>query len=232
MTAAALFRVENLSLALTHAAAGLGASLQDLSFELQAGERVALVGAPGSGKSAVMRALALLQKPAAGRIYFEDQELTRLPDRKLRAVRRRFQYVGGHPGRALAPQNTVEDTLMEPLQIHRLGSRAEQRAQAQAGLTQAGLNPWLLARPIGVLSAALRQRVVLARALILQPRLLLTDEVIDHLEPSAVAPLLEYLSTWCQAAGLTWLWTTSDLVLARRYSGRVLRLDHGRLIPG
>lgn len=230
MAAAPLFRVENLSLALTGAVAGPASWLRDLSFELQAGERVALVGAPGSGKSAVMRTLALLQKPTAGRIHLDDTELTCLPERALRSLRRRFQYVGGHPNRSLPPKRTVEETLIEPLQIHRLGSPAEQKAQAQARLAQAGLNPWLLTRPVSALSAALRQRVSLARALILRPHLLLTDELIEHLEPSAATPLLASLSAECQTAGLTWLWTTADPELARRYSDRMLRLDAGRLL--
>jgi ABC-type glutathione transport system ATPase component len=200
-----------------------------MTFELRPREQVALLGAPGSGKTTLLRSVALIQKPAAGRVFFEAEELTRLPEARLRGLRRSFQFTGGHPARALWAATTVAQTVREPLQIHRLGNVADQAARVNEALQLFGVPPWLLNRPISSLSIAMRQRVILARAFVLKPRLLLNDEVIDHLEPAAALPLLEHLADLCRRHALTWLWSTSNAELARRFSDRVLTLENGRL---
>lgn len=229
MSAVLPLRVETLSTAPARTLSGPVSLLRGLSFELRPGEHVALLGARGSGKTTLLRSVALIQKPAAGRVFFEAEDLTRLPESKLRGRRRSFQFTGGHPARALWVSATVAQAMREPLHIHRLGSAAEQEARAVAALQLFDFPLWLLNRPISSLSVALRQRLVLARALVLQPRLLLTDEVIDHLEPAAAVPLLERLSDLCRRHDLTWLWSTSSAALARRFSDRVLVLEDGRL---
>lgn len=202
------------------------------ALTLEAGEQVALVEARGESLgSALLRALALLQRPHAGRILFEQHELTRLPDSKLRALRRHFQYVGGHPARILAPHFTVQEALREPLLIHRLGSAAEQSETMARAAARLGLHRGLLQRNVLTLSAALRMRAALARAWTLQPRLLIGDALAEHLEPAAGAQLLSDLARLCRAEGRAWLWTTPDSALARRLADRVLRLANDALIP-
>jgi len=223
-------RVETLTTAPARTPAGPASLLQGIDFELRPQEQVALLGAHGSGKTTLLRSVALIQRPVAGRVFLGAEELTRLSEYKLRRLRRWFQFTGGHPARALWPAATVAQTLREPLQIHRLGSAPEQDAQIAETLHLFDLPPWLLNRPVASLSVALRQRLILARALTLKPRLLLTDEVIDHLEPAAAAPLLERLSDLCRRQALTWLWSTSNADLARRFSDRVLTLEGGRLL--
>jgi ABC-type glutathione transport system ATPase component len=205
--------------------------LVNLSFQVAPAEQVAVLGARGAGKSTLLRAIAVLQPPAAGRVLFDGLDLTRLRPGQLRAVRRRLPFVGGDPARQFAPRATVAEALAEPLHIHRLGTPAERPARAAEALAQFGLNPGLLGRPVHELSAGLRQVIVLARALILRPQLLLADEIIDHLEPAAAAPLLERLAALCRARALAWVWTTSDPALARRFADRVLLLEAGRLSP-
>lgn len=226
---ALILRVETLTTAPARTPSGPVSLLHGIDFELRPRERVVLLGAHGSGKTTLLRSVALLQRPAAGRVFFEAEELTRLSESRLRGLRRSFQFTGGHPARTLWATATVAQTVREPLQIHRLGNAAEQEARVAEVLQLFDLNPWLFNRRIASLSLALRQRVVLARALVLKPRLLLTDEVIDHLEPAAAVPLLECLSDLCRRSDLTWLWSTSNAALARRFSDRVLTLEGGRL---
>ena len=236
MSALPLLRVENLrrsqSLPAGPAPHTLGRGGAQVSFSIEEGEHVALVGERGSGKTALLRAVARLEKPQAGQVYFEGRDITRAGGGQLRALRQRLQFVGGDPMRTLPPHYTVEQTLLEPLRIHHRGSAAEQRERAAAMAARLGLNSLLLSRKVSVLSAAMRQRVALARALILQPRLLLCDELTERLEPAAARPLLETVARACRAshARIAWLWTTSDEALARAFADRVLRFENGQLV--
>lgn len=202
-----------------------------LDFHVAPAEQVAVLGRRNVGKTCLLRSLALLRPLAAGRVIFDGRDLTRLKPAEMRAVRRRLPFVGGDPTRQFPPRITVADALQEPLQIHQLGAPPERAARAAEALGYFGLNPGLLGRPVQMLSAGLRQAVALARGLILEPQLLLTDEVIDHLEPAAAAPLLGRLATLCRAQGRAWVWTTTEAGLAARFADRVLRLEAGRLEP-
>jgi ABC-type glutathione transport system ATPase component len=203
----------------------------NLSWHVAPAEQVAVLGPAGAGKSTLLRATALLRPLAAGRVLFDGQDLARLKPAELRAARRRLPLVGGDPMRQFLPRITVAEALQEPLHIHQLGTPPERAARAAEALGYFGLNPGLLGRPVQMLSAGLRQAVALARGLILQPQLLLTDEIVDHLEPAAAAPLLERLAALCRTQGRAWVWTTSDAALAARFADRVMRLEAGRLAP-
>lgn len=228
---APLLRVDALSVKVGSAASGAADLLDGISFALDPGEHAAVLGPRGAERAALMRAVALLDRPKSGRVFLGEVELTRLSEARLRAARREFQYVGGNPARSLPPHFTVAEALVEPLRIHGLGTPAGRSASAEAALTVFGLNRALLKQDIRTLSLAMRQMTCLARALTLGPRLLLTDEVIDYLEPSAAIPLLERFAAHCRAHGLAWLWTTADPALACRFSDRVLRLEDRRLLP-
>ncbi len=219
-----MLRVENLT------AASPALESARVSFELQAGGQAALVGERDQ-TSALLRAITLLQRPPMGRVIFENTDLTRASDSQLRAVRRKLQYVGADPNRALPLAASVEQVLLEPLRIHRLGSPASQRAQVERVLDLFGLNRWLLSRPVTALSSALRQTVALARAFTLQPRLLVVSELIEPLEPAAALAQLNRLARVCRTEGAAWLWSTSDEQLARQFAGRVYRLHAGGLSP-
>jgi ABC-type glutathione transport system ATPase component len=206
-------------------------AFEGISFSAAAGERVAIVGQPGAGKTALLRTVALLQRPAAGRVYFEGRDIVRLGEGELRRLRRRLQYVGGDPRYLLYPTQTVGQALLEPLQIHALGTAAEQQARCDAAAGLMGVSRLLLERKVNLISPTLRQRVALARAFTLQPRLLLCDELIDRLEGAAARPLLELVAHACHTLPepAAWVWTTSDEELARAFSDRVLYLRAGRL---
>jgi ABC-type glutathione transport system ATPase component len=203
-----------------------------VSFLVDPGECVVIVGEPGSGMTGLLRAVARLEKPEAGQIYFDGRDITRVGGGQLRTLRQHLQFVGGDPMRTLPPDYTVEETLIEPLRIHRHGSASEQRERAAAMATRLGLNALLLTRKVNALSAAMRQRVALARALTLAPRLLMCDELTDRLEPAAARPLLETVARACRSGHerIAWLWTTSDRALAHTFADRVLRFDDGQLV--
>jgi peptide/nickel transport system ATP-binding protein len=208
-------------------------AFKEISFAVAAGERVAILGQPGAGKTALLRTVAFLQRPEAGRVYFEGNDLGRQGEAALRRLRQRLQYVGGDPRYLLLLDQTVSQALLEPLQIHALGTPAERHTRAEAAASLMGVNRLLLERKAGQISPALRQRVALARALTLQPRLLLCDELIDRVEAAAARPLLELVAHACRSLPepAAWVWTTSDSELARAFSDRVLRLEAGRLEP-
>ena len=204
----------------------------DVSFSVMAGEHVAVWAERGS-VNLLLRPVALLQPPDAGRIYFDDQDLTRMNGGALRRLRRQFQYVGGDPRYLLPMDYTVANALLEPLKIHGLGTAAEQRARIEASADLLRVSRLLLERKAGTISPGLRQRVALARAFTLKPRLLLCDQLIEQLEPAAARPLLEMVAHACRAMPepAAWVWTTSDRELAQAFSDRVLCLENARLRP-
>ena len=231
MSVAPLLRVENLRYTPRPAGDPLlpALKIEGLSLTIDPGESVALVGPPDSGQGLVLRLAARLLAPHSGRIYLEDKDITRAWGGQLKALRRALQFVGGDPLRALLPHLTVGETLQEPLVIHRRGSSADQKVRAAACAQQLGLSRFLLERRIETLSLTMRQRVMLARALTLRPRLLIVDELADRLEPAAASPLLENLARVCRVENLAWLWATTDSALAHQFADRVLVLEGGRI---
>jgi peptide/nickel transport system ATP-binding protein len=226
-----LLQVENLSQVVrAPGPAGPRTCFAAVSFEVVAGEQVAVVGPRGAGKTELARAICLIDRPTGGRVTFDGQDVTRAWGGRLRALRRGLQYVGGDARRSLSPRLAIEQVLAEPLQVHHLGSPAERRARVEAAADAWGLNRLFLGLRANALSSALCQRVALARSSLLQPRLLVVDEMVERLEPSAVRPLLALVAQLCRSAGMAWLWTTTDAALAREVADRILTLDGGRLV--
>ncbi len=228
MPGAPCLRVDNLSVVASADRNG-GASPAGLNFVVEAGEQVAVVGPPGSGKTAVLRTLALMQRSAGGGVTFEGDDILRWSGKRLRDLRRRLQFVGGDPSRTLPPHFTILEAMREPFRVHRIDPAEEQRRLEDAAALF-GLQGLLWDRPISSLSAAVRQKVLLARALALQPSLLITDELVERLDAAAARPLLERLSRACRLRRAAWLWATSDAALAEAFSDRTLRLEAGRLV--
>ena len=206
-------------------------SLTDVSFQAAPGEQVAILGEQGSGKTRLARAIALIERPSGGRLLFEGQDVTRAGGAHLRGLRRSLQYLGGHPRLSLSPRLDLEGVLSEPLQVQRLGSPAERMARVLAAAQTWQLNRLLLGLRANALSATLCQRASLARAFMLEPHLLVCDDLVDRLEPGGARPLLRQVAAACRAINAAWLWTTTDPDLAREFSTRVLLLENGRLRP-
>src|SRR5258708_13356545 len=125
----------------------------EVSFTLAVCEQVAILGARGAGKTALARAISLIDRPAGGRVLFESQDVTRAWGGRLRALRRGLQYVGGDARRSLSPRLSIEQVLTEPLQVHRLGAPAERRAQVEAVAAILGPTPPFLTFPLNALSS-------------------------------------------------------------------------------
>ncbi len=177
------------------------AGAKPVDVSLEAGETLSLVDAhPELG-----RTLALLRRPHAGRVLFENRDLTQLNEGALRAVRRRLQYVGGDPRRALLPDQTLEQVLVEPLRIHRVVRPDDQRERVERAAEALRLPSVLLKRSVGDLSTALRWRALIARSLTLSPSLLIVDAPTRHVPTELVNALYADVEAARGATALVWI---------------------------
>jgi ABC-type glutathione transport system ATPase component len=225
-----LFRLDNLTLRV--AVRGERAPrtvFESASLTVAAGESVAVLGAPGTGKTLLARAAALIDRPARGRVLLGEQDITRAWGGRMRALRRDLQYVGGDPRRSLSPRLNAQSILAEPLQVHGLGTAAERRDRIAETFTVWDLNPYLLFLRPDSFSTTVCLRIALARAHILQPRLVVCDGLTERLEPGANRALLAGIAGAYRAAGTAWLWTTSDLDLAAEFADKTYVIENGAL---
>lgn len=199
------------------------------SLAVQPGESVAVLGGPGSGKTVLARAAALIDRPQRGRVLLAGQDITRAWGGRLRGLRRDLQFVGGDPRRTLSPRLNAQAILAEPLQVHNLGTAAERRERIAATFSAWDLNPYLLLLRPEAFSTTVCLRIALARAHILSPRLVVCDGLTERLEPAATRALLADVAAAYRAAGTAWLWTTADLDLAAAYADRTYVIENGAL---
>ncbi len=205
-------------------------ALDGVSFDLARGETLAVVGESGSGKSTLARAILRLEEPDAGSVRFDGTDVLSLPPRALRALRRRMQIVFQDVGGALNPRMTVAAAVAEGLEIHRLASRPEIPSRVQALLEEVGLDPGLGARYPAALSGGQRQRVVIARALAVEPTLLVLDEPVSALDVSVQAQVLNLLLDLQARRGLSYIYIAHDLAVVRQIAHRVAVMYLGRVV--
>jgi oligopeptide transport system ATP-binding protein len=205
-------------------------ALSHVSLELAAGESLAVVGESGCGKSTLARALVKLL-PAAGRIVWMGRSLAELPPRELRSLRRDLQIVFQDPFGSLDPRMTVGEIVAEPLGAHAgAGDAAARRAAALAALERVGLTAGLATRYPHELSGGQAQRVSVARAMVLEPRLLVCDEPVSSLDPPTQQQIVTLLATLQRTSGLTLVFISHNLALVRQLCARVLVLYLGRMM--
>jgi peptide/nickel transport system ATP-binding protein len=227
--AAAILEVEGLHVVFRRGGHDAGAvhAVQDVSFRVAEGAAFGLVGESGSGKTTVLRAIAGLIPTAAGRIAVAGR--TQGPHRERRFARV-CQMVFQDPYGSLHPRHTVDRVLIEPLAIHGLAGRGEADRRIERALAEVGLGPSLRFRYPHQLSGGQRQRVSIARALILEPRILLLDEPTSALDVSVQAEILNLLARLRREHRLTYVLVSHNLAVVAHLCERLLVMNAGRAV--
>ncbi|HVC71360.1 MAG TPA: ABC transporter ATP-binding protein [Acidimicrobiales bacterium] len=205
-------------------------AVSDVSFDVAAGETLGLVGESGCGKSTTGRSVALVHPPDSGSVRFAGTELTALKPRELRQARTKVQMVFQDPISSLNPRRRVIDSVMEPMAIWGIGSADLRRAKARETLESVGINPGDAGsrRPIEF-SGGQCQRISIARALMLEPTLLICDEPVSALDVSVQAQILNLLDDLKRQRGLTMVFIAHDLAVVKNVSDRVAVMYLGKL---
>ena len=205
-------------------------ALQDVSLSLQAGETLAVVGESGSGKSTLARSLLQLHPVDAGEVWLEGRNLAKLEPQELRATRRKLQMIFQDPFASLNPRMRVVDIIAEGLRIHHLGTPAQQIEQVVQFMKRVGLHEQDMWKYPHEFSGGQRQRIGIARALILEPSVVVCDEPVSALDVSIQAQILLLLKTLQKEMGLSYVFISHDLRVVRHIAHRVAVLHCGRII--
>lgn len=209
---------------------GVIRAVDDVSFEIAEGETLALVGESGCGKSTTARAIVGLVKPTAGEIRLAGQSISGLSERAMLPHRRVVQMVFQDPFASLNPRMTIGSIIGEPLKVHRLARGRDLQLEVLRLLDLVGLNPRFLNRYPHEFSGGQRQRIGIARALAVQPRLLLCDEPVSALDVSIQAQIINLLMDLQQRLGLSYLFIAHDLAVVRHIANRVGVMYLGRIV--
>jgi peptide/nickel transport system ATP-binding protein len=209
---------------------GVTRVVDDVSFAIQPGETLGLVGESGCGKTTIARILLRLIEPTSGDVLFEGQPLPPASSAEMRALRRRMQIVFQDPYAALNPRMTVRQILAEPFAIHREPPPEGLPARLTELLHSVGLDPSALARYPHQFSGGQRQRINIARALALRPSLLVLDEPVSALDVSVGAQIVNLLRDLQRTLGLTYLFISHSMPLVRYLCDRVAVMQRGRLV--
>ncbi len=224
-----LLSVDRLS---THypAAAGTVRAVDDVSLEILEGETVALVGESGCGKSTLGKSLIRLVDPSSGRVTFKGRDVAAMSGRELQSVRRHIQMIFQDPFASLNPRQTIRAILTAPLAVHGIGDRKSRDAIAASMVVHVGLPADSLDRYPHEFSGGQRQRIGIARALILQPELVICDEPVSALDLSIQAQILNLLVEMKTELSLSYLFISHDLSVVRYFADRVLVMYLGRIV--
>jgi len=205
-------------------------AVDGVSFDISEGETLGLVGESGSGKSTTGYCVLQLIKPTSGSIRFMGQELTEIGREELRHMRREMQIVFQDPYASLDPRMTVGGIVGEPLEVHGIGTRRSRTETVRRLLDIVGFNPNFTNRYPHEFSGGQRQRIGIARALALNPKLIVCDEPVSALDVSIQAQILNLLKDLQRDFSLTYLFISHDLAVVRTMSDRIAVMNQGKLV--
>jgi ABC-type oligopeptide transport system ATPase subunit len=206
-------------------------AVTDVSFDIPIGKTVGLVGESGSGKTTIGMAILKLVPPTSGSIQFRGKEITNLPERAFRPLRRQMQMIFQDPYGSLNPRWDILKIVTEPLRVHFPSLNASQRESKAAELLQrVGLTPEFLRRFPHEFSGGQRQRIGIARALAAEPSLIVCDEPVSALDVSVQAQIVNLLADLQEELGITYLFIAHDLAIVEHISDEVIVLRRGEVV--
>ena len=205
-------------------------AVDGVSFDIVKGETLGLVGESGCGKSTTGRAILQLHRPTSGSVFYEGKDLVKLKGESLRKTRRRMQMIFQDPYASLNPRMTVGQIITEPMLIHDMTTQKDTQGHAERLLKLVGLNPAYTSRYPHEFSGGQRQRIGIARALALEPALIVCDEPISALDVSIQAQVVNLLEDLQAKLGLTYLFIAHDLSMVRHISDRVAVMYLGIIV--
>lgn len=210
--------------------AGTVHAVDDISFSINEGETLGLVGESGCGKSTTGRAVIRLIDITSGEIKYKGKDIAKMNKRELREIRKEMQIIFQDPYSSLDPRKSIGETIGKPLQIHGVKNKKEREQQVDALMEKVGLSPNLYNKFPHELDGGRRQRVGIARALALNPKFIVCDEPVSALDVSIQAQILNLLEELQTELGLTYLFIAHDLSVIKHISNRIAVMYLGKIV--